>query len=292
MSAETRPASPAAPPTGAANAGAPRTAPSAVATNIMAVASGKGGVGKTWFSVTLSHTFAYGGEKVLLIDGDLGLANVDIQLGLTPGHDLASVISGRARLDEAISGYAGGSAQRGQGGGFDILAGKSGSGALATLALPELQRLRDGLLVLSRHYDRLVIDLAAGLDPSVLTLSMMAGSACVVVTDEPTSLTDAYAFIKTLVQRGAKIDMRIVVNQAQGRIDGERTFDTLRRACESFLQVSPTLAGIVRRDPRVKECIRLQTPILARYPTANAAADVQAIAARIRDLDRALSPAM
>jgi flagellar biosynthesis protein FlhG len=254
----------------------------------MAVASGKGGVGKTWFSVTLSHTFAFGSEKVLLIDGDLGLANVDIQIGLTPGHDLASVISGRARLDEAISGYAGGSAQRGQGGGFDVLAGKSGSGALATLAMPELLRLRDGLLVLSRHYDRLIIDLAAGLDQSVVMLSMMAGSACIVITDEPTSLTDAYAFIKTLVQRGSKIDLRIIVNQAQGRIDGERTYDTLRRACESFLQVSPTLAGIIRRDPRVKECIRLQTPILSRYPTSNAAADVQAIAAKIRELDRAM----
>ena len=260
-----------------------------IASNLMAVASGKGGVGKTWFSITLAHTFAFGTEKVLLIDGDLGLANVDIQLGLTPGHDLASVVSGRARLDEAISAYAGGSSQRGQGGGFDILAGKSGSGALATLAMTELQRLRDGLLILSRHYDRVIIDLAAGLDQSVMTLSSMAGSATVIVTDEPTSLTDAYAFIKTLVQRGATSEIRIVVNQSQGRIDGERTYDTLRKACESFLQISPSLAGIVRRDPRVKECIRLQTPILARYPTSNAAADVQAIAARIRDLDTALS---
>ena len=95
--------------------------------NLIAVASGKGGVGKTWFSVTLSHTLARQGDKTLLIDGDLGLANVDVQLGLTPKHDLAGVIAGTVPLKDAVSAVDGGARS---GRGFDVLAGRSGSGAL------------------------------------------------------------------------------------------------------------------------------------------------------------------
>ena len=119
--------------------------------NVVAVASGKGGVGKTWFSITLSHAMARLGRKTLLFDGDLGLANVDIQLGLTPEYDLGQVIAGSVTMVRA--------AERFTEGGFDIIAGRSGSGSLATLASQQLTGLRNELLDMARTYDCVVMDM-------------------------------------------------------------------------------------------------------------------------------------
>jgi flagellar biosynthesis protein FlhG len=244
-----------------------------VARNMIAVASGKGGVGKTWLSVTLSHALANSGLRTLLFDGDLGLANVDIQLGLTPQYDLGSVIAGQKALSEAVTHY--------DEGGFDVLPGKSGSGALATLSPARVSEIRDGLLQVCKAYDRVIVDLGAGVETAVRTLTAAAGRVLVVVNDEPTSLTDAYALIKVSQMTTPGIEMQIVVNQAANPSDGEKTYKTLLRACENFLKISPPLAGIVRRDDRVKESIRHQTALLTRYPNSLAAADVAVIAEKL-----------
>jgi flagellar biosynthesis protein FlhG len=244
-----------------------------VARNMIAVASGKGGVGKTWLSVTLSHALANSGLRTLLFDGDLGLANVDIQLGLTPQYDLGSVIAGQKALSEAVTHY--------DEGGFDVLPGKSGSGALATLSPARVSEIRDGLLQVCKAYDRVIVDLGAGVETAVRTLTAAAGRVLVVVNDEPTSLTDAYALIKVSQMTTPGIEMQIVVNQAANPSDGEKTYKTLLRACENFLKISPPLAGIVRRDDRVKESIRHQTALLTRYPNSIAAADVAVIAEKL-----------
>jgi len=244
-----------------------------VARNLIAVASGKGGVGKTWLSVTLSHALANSGLRTLLFDGDLGLANVDIQLGLTPQFDLGSVIAGQKALSDAVTHY--------DEGGFDVLPGKSGSGALATLSPARLTEIRDGLLQVCKAYDRVIVDLGAGVETAVRTLTAAAGRVLVVVNDEPTSLTDAYALIKVSQMSTPGIEMQVVVNQATNATDGEKTYRTLLRACENFLKISPPLAGIVRRDDRVKESIRHQTALLTRYPNSIAAADVAAIAEKL-----------
>jgi flagellar biosynthesis protein FlhG len=244
-----------------------------VARNMIAVASGKGGVGKTWLSVTLSHALANSGLRTLLFDGDLGLANVDIQLGLTPQFDLGSVIAKQKALSDAVTHY--------DEGGFDVLPGKSGSGALATLSPARLTEIRDGLLQVCKAYDRVIVDLGAGVETAVRTLTAAAGRVLVVVNDEPTSLTDAYALIKVSQMSTPGIEMQVVVNQATNPTDGEKTYRTLLRACENFLKISPPLAGIVRRDDRVKESIRHQTALLTRYPNSIAAADVAAIAEKL-----------
>jgi len=244
-----------------------------VARNMIAVASGKGGVGKTWLSVTLSHALANSGLRTLLFDGDLGLANVDIQLGLTPQYDLGSVIAGQKALSEAVTHY--------DEGGFDVLPGKSGSGALATLSPARVSEIRDGLLQVCKAYDRVIVDLGAGVETAVRTLTAAAGRVLVVVNDEPTSLTDAYALIKVSQMTTPGIEMQIVVNQEANPSDGEKTYKTLLRACENFLKISPPLAGIVRRDDRVKESIRHQTALLTRYPNSIAAADVAVIAEKL-----------
>ncbi len=242
-------------------------------TNMLAVASGKGGVGKTWLSVTLSQALARGGKSVLLFDGDLGLANVDIQLGLHPSNDLGGVLDGSYALKEA--------ATRHDAGGFDVIAGRSGTGSLASIPAVRLKQLMDDLAALAPAYDRVILDLGAGLERTVRDLAALARTTLVVATDEPTSLTDAYAFIKLAHMQDPKADLRVVINMATSPAEGERTYATLLKACESFLKISPPLAGVIRRDSKVKDAIRHQVPLLIRHPNSQAADDIEALARRL-----------
>ena len=250
-----------------------RQAASAKRGRIIAVASGNGGVGKTFFSITLSNALALRGNRVLLFDGDLGLANVDIQLGLMPHYDLGSVVAGKLSLNQAAMHY--------EQGGFDVIAGRSGSGSLANIPLSRLQILGEDLALMAARYDRVILDLGAGVEKSVRQLARAADTILVVTSDEPTALTDAYAFIKITALERPNLDIRVVVNASNSTREGERTYQTLFKACQGFLKISPPLAGIVRRDARVRETIRHQTPILIRSPSSEAAMDITAIAERL-----------
>ncbi|MCZ4280531.1 MinD/ParA family protein [Kiloniella laminariae] len=238
--------------------------------NMIAIASGKGGVGKTWLSITLSHALSNLGCRTLLFDGDLGLANVDIQLGLAPNKDMGGVLTGRYALKDAAVRY--------PEGGFDVLAGRSGSGSLANLPAQRLSHLTSDLANLSGSYDRVILDLGAGIDRTVRQLAAQAQVCLVITTDEPTSLTDAYAFIKLTKMQRPDADLRVIVNMAETEHDGHKTYNTIRKACESFLKITPPLAGIIVKDSKIKEAIRNQTPLLVRYPTSPAAERVEQIA--------------
>lgn len=241
--------------------------------NMIAIASGKGGVGKTFLSSNLCLSLAKQGKKVLLFDGDIGLANIDIQLGLTPDKDLAHVMSGEIELNDAIMNYSEG--------GFDILAGRSGSGSLATLPFGKVTGLRTNLVSLSDQYDRIVIDLGAGVDKSVRHMAGVSTTTYVVITDEPTSLTDGYAFIKLTKAANPKADVRIIVNMAKDHKEGIRIYETIAMACNRFINYKPALAGVVRRDPKVRESIRMQSPVLIRHPSSDAAQDINTLASNI-----------
>lgn len=241
--------------------------------NLIAIASGKGGVGKTWLAVTLAQLIARSGRQALLFDGDIGLANVDVQLGFTPQRDLGGVIQGRHTLAEAITRF--------EGGGFDIIAGRSGSASLASLEEGRIEAVGAELVALSHNYDVALLDLGAGVEHGVRTLAGLASRLVMVLTDEPTSLTDAYAFIKLLQAEGKLPDVQVVINQAATQKEGEQTFQALSRACNTFLRVNPKLLGIVRRDTKVKESIRAQTPLVTRAPQSTAATDAAAIAVRL-----------
>lgn len=238
--------------------------------NTIAIASGKGGVGKTWLSVSLSQALAQSGHDVLLFDGDLGLANVDIQLGLTPALDLGTVLERDLPLTRA---------ETPSGAGFSVIAGRSGSGGLAHMPASRLAHLIAGLRQLAGNHDRVVIDLGAGIDRPVRQLAALAATVIIVVNDEPTTLTDAYAFIKMLKADGAPAHIGVVVNSAPDMVLGRRTYETLAKACRSFLKFNPPLLGVIRRDSKVKDAIRAQVPLLTRHPASIAAADVEALAA-------------
>lgn len=241
--------------------------------NIIAIASGKGGVGKTWFSITLAHLFARSGRKTLLFDGDIGLANVDVQLGLTTQYDLGSVFAGQRTMKEAVTHYAQGK--------FDILAGRSGSTSLASLSAARMQPAVEQLVALAGDYDNVIIDLGAGIEQHVQVMSAIASKVVVVITDEPTSLTDAYAFIKLCVTRPNPPTVHVVVNQAASQKEGEATHGAINRATENFLKYSVPLLGVVRKDNKVKDSIRAQTSIIDKAPYTTAASDVAAISIKL-----------
>ncbi len=241
--------------------------------NMIAVASGKGGVGKTWFSITLAHALSGYQQKTLLFDGDLGLANIDIQLGLMVRSDLGSVISGAMSLNQVVC-----HCDKGH---FDVIAGRSGSAGLASMPVGRLQILGEDLSILASSYDKVILDMGAGVEKPVRILSGMAEKIIVLCTDEPTSLTDAYAFIKIMTMQYPRCSLNVVINQANSLREGQRTYDTLLKACQNFLKISPELLGIIRRDTRVRDAIRNQTPLISRYPTSEAAEDVIAIARKL-----------
>lgn len=241
--------------------------------NIIAVASGKGGVGKTWFSITLAHLFARADRKTLLFDGDIGLANVDVQLGLTPTRDLGAVFAGQCSMKEAITHYKVGK--------FDILAGRSGSTSMASLSAGRMMPAAEQLIELAKSYDHVIIDLGAGIEQHVQVMSALASKVIVVLTDEPTSLTDAYAFIKLCVTRDNPPAIHIVINQAASQKEGETTYNTINRATTNFLKFSPTLLGVVRKDNKVKDAIRSQSSLIEKAPHTTAASDVAAISLKL-----------
>lgn len=234
--------------------------------NIIAVASGKGGVGKTWFSITLAHSLSMEGKKVLLFDGDLGLANVDVQLGLMPKRDLNDVIRGRLGIEKVIQPF--------EEGGFDIIAGRSGQASLSALPSQRLAILRDQLLDVAEKYDVVICDLGASVDRTVRTFAAAATRIMLVTTDEPTALTDAYAFIKLGNAAGMSKNVSVVVNMTASQSEGEKTYKTLLKACENFLRLRPPLAGVIRADSKVKDSIRHQVPLLIRSPNTQAAEDM------------------
>ncbi|MBU8538514.1 nucleotide-binding protein [Falsiroseomonas tokyonensis] len=235
---------------------------------IIAVASGKGGVGKTWLSITLAHALAEQGRRVVLMDADLGLANADVQLGLNPARDLSAVLAG-ASAETATQALPAG---------FHLLAGRSGSGALASLAGPALEAALDLPRQLSEAFQDVVVDLGAGVEAPQRRLAALADLLLVVATEEPTSLTDAYAVLKLHAKDSPGGEARLVVNLAGSAASGQRTHATLEAATRRFLARGLVLAGVVRRDAKVPDSIRHQTPLLTRHPACAAAQDVRALA--------------
>jgi flagellar biosynthesis protein FlhG len=246
---------------------------------ITAIASGKGGVGKTFLAVSIARALAERGDRVLLVDGDLGLANVDIQLGVQPDLNLGHVMNGEATLAEAVSRIVGGAANPG---GFDLLPGANGVAALADLGTRDVQRIAAGIQALSFSYDRIIVDLAAGIGHGVLKLAAEADEVLVVALDEPSSLTDGYAFVKLLRARQPKARIGVVANRVKNKHEALRVHTSFSRACSTWLGFEPGKAGHVHEDSLVKSAMRAQSLLSKHAPQAKALADIEAVASQVR----------
>lgn len=251
-----------------------RPMPRVTPASVIAVGSGKGGVGKTFISITLASALAKLGRRVLLVDGDLGLANVDVQLGIAPETDLAAVVAGWVEIEDAVTPVDGGTGS----GGFDVLPGRSGSGALAELPPEEVARLAAGLSALALQYDHVIIDLGAGIEANCMRLARSADKTLMVITDDPASMTDGYAFIKVLRGYAPNVEPIVAINRAETRAAGQRTYEAIARACNTFLGFRPRHAGTVMEEPKVRDALRCQRTLISTDPLAQPVQDVMAIA--------------
>jgi len=243
-------------------------------THLTAIGSGKGGTGKTLIAVSLAHALAHQGERVLLCDADLGLSNAGVHLGVSDTGDLAGLLAGRKTLKDATARVACGPRD-----GFDILAAPSGSGALADASEAIIDRLLAALE--GAPYDRVLIDLGAGVDETVMRIAGHADDILLVVTPDPASLTDAYAFAKLLLRRTTTRVPYLLVNMALNATEGRRTAEALIASARAFLRATPEYLGYVPCDSRVPDAVRRQTPLLAAYPQTPAAVAIEAIALKL-----------
>lgn len=261
---------------------APRAKPVRLARAI-AVLSGKGGVGKTNVAVNLSIAMAErleangrrsgvnlgSANHVCLLDADLGLANADVLCGLTPRSTLEDVVHGTKTLDEVAMTAPGG---------FRLVPGASGVASVANLSVADRRRLVTGLAALERSTECLVIDTAAGISAHTMAFAAAAHLALVVVTPEPTSITDAYGAIKTLAAKVRRPTIRLVVNMVSDLDEGEEVFRRIDRVSRTFLSLPLALAGVIPFDPAVRAAVRQREPLLILAPDSPAARATRAIA--------------
>jgi flagellar biosynthesis protein FlhG len=229
---------------------------------VIAVTGGKGGVGKTSVAVNLSTALASTGRRVMLLDGDLGLANVDVFLGLSPRHTMAHVVAGERTLEEIII-------ESPQG--VQVVPGASGVADLANLSAAGHLGLVQAFSNLSTRVDTLIVDTAAGLAHSVLQFSQAAQHVVIVVCDEPASMTDAYALIKVLSRDHDVSRFRVVANMVRAPGEGDALFAKLQRVTSRFLDVTLEFVGEIPDDPYLRRAIREQRPVMAAFPSSPSA---------------------
>lgn len=242
---------------------------------VIAVTSGKGGVGKTSFSVNLGMALIDFGYRVILMDGDLGLANVDIALGITPRYTLEHLLNGEKTLEEIlVYGPKG----------IGVLPGGSGVQDLANIERERLGEVLRNLGRLESLADIVIIDTGAGLGHTVINFLKAADDIILITTPEPTALTDAYGLLKTLRTDDQVVLVNVVVNRVQREADARATFERLESAVRRFLNGSLNLLGWVYEDPMVGKAVMKQEPLGCTYPESAAYQCIQWIAGSVSGL--------
>ena len=238
---------------------------------VITVTGGKGGVGKTNICANLAVALSMLGRRVMLLDADLGLANIDVMFGLQPGHNLADVVRGERGLEEVIiNGPAG----------VMVIPGASGLSEMANLSPAHHAGIIHAFSDVTADLDTLLVDTAAGISDGVLRFAEAAHEVLVVVCDEPTSITDSYAIIKVLSGERGVSRFRIVTNMTRQGGDGSNLFEKLLRVTDRFLDVSLDHAGSIPFDDRVWRAVQLQTPFITAFPTSLASAALKKLAHR------------
>ncbi len=242
---------------------------------IIAITSGKGGVGKTNMAVNLSIALSRMGKRVVLLDADLGTANADLLCNLPAGAcNLSHVIAGRRTLSETIVNAPGG---------FRMIPGASGLAQVAALQEFERARLVRDMRQLENDTDIIIVDTGAGVSPNVLSFAAGADQQIVVTTPEPTAIADAYAVIKSVHRQSDEHDFRLIVNMARSKSEATAVFERIDGVCRRFLNLHLWYAGYVLHDPAVGRAVRKRQPFLLESPRCDASLCLQQIARKMED---------
>jgi flagellar biosynthesis protein FlhG len=236
---------------------------------VIAVTGGKGGVGKTNVTLNTAISLAQQGKRVMVLDADLGLANVDVLLGLRVEKNLSHVLSGECTLDEVLveGPY-----------GIKIAPASSGSQSMTELTPTEHAGLIRAFSELQSQIDVLIVDTAAGISDMVLSFSKASQDIIMVVCDEPTSLTDAYALIKILNKEHGIFRFKIVANMVRSMREGDELFSKLTKVTNRFLDVALELVAVIPFDENVRKSVRKQKAIVEAFPTSPAAIAIRRLA--------------
>ncbi len=240
--------------------------------HVIAVTSGKGGVGKSSFTVNLALTLANYGKRVLIIDADLGMANIDVIMGCISNYSLLDIITGAHSLEEVIV-----TGPRN----VKFLPGGSGIKALAELSKLELQRVINQIIQYENDTDFIIFDTGAGMGSNVMSFVMAADDVFLVTTPEPTSLTDAYAVVKAYANNNGAAPLRLIVNRAGSVKESNIVADKMRRVTERFLDIELEPIGYILEDQAVARSIRSQNPFVLQFPDSQASKCVDYIAYKL-----------
>ncbi|MBN2873844.1 MAG: MinD/ParA family protein [Spirochaetales bacterium] len=255
----------------------PQGSASAKKTRVITVASGKGGVGKTNLSVNLAIAYARIGKRVMVMDADLGLANVNIMLNMIPKYNLYHVIRKQKTMKEIIldTEY-----------GIQILAGASGFSKIANLNEEERQNFITELYALS-NVDIIIIDTSAGVSNNVLSFVAAADDAIIITTPEPTAITDAYGIIKIIATEveNLNIGLKLVVNRVKNVTEGRKVAERIINISGQFLNLKVEYLGCIYEDPIVQASVLKQRPFIVQDPKSKAAISVQHLVSRIEKTD-------
>jgi flagellar biosynthesis protein FlhG len=247
------------------------------ATRIIAVSSGKGGVGKTNIAINLALAYAQTGKKVIVMDADLGLANVNVVLGVIPRYNLYHLIRKQKSLSEILvdTSY-----------GIKIIAGASGFSKIANLTEEERGEFISELAALS-NADILIIDCAAGVSNNVISFIAAADDALIVTTPEPTAITDAYGIIKIIATEIENLDLglKLIVNRVKSVVEGKRVAERVINIAGQFLNLKVDYLGFIFDDPVVHTAVVRQKPFLILEPKSRASLCIRHLLGRLEDYD-------
>ncbi|OHB61099.1 MAG: hypothetical protein A2167_08925 [Planctomycetes bacterium RBG_13_46_10] len=241
-------------------------------TKVIAIASGKGGVGKTNIAANLAICLAALGKRVVLLDADFGLANLDIILGINSKYNLSHFIKGCRNLDEICQPTAAG---------VDVICGFCGIESLAGISDFAKERILKSLETLIDNYDVIIVDTSAGIGRMVLSFCMASDHTILVTTPEPTAITDAYTVLKALTIKRYEGRVSLLVNMASSVTEGRNVYRQISSAATQFMGVELHHTGVLVRDERVSLAVKKRLPIVLEYPKCSTTRALMTIAARL-----------
>ncbi|MFD2613022.1 MinD/ParA family protein [Paenibacillus gansuensis] len=249
-------------------------------TKIITVTSGKGGVGKSNFTLNFALTLQSKGYQVLIFDADIGLANIDVLMGVSSKYSLYHLLKRERTIQEIIHTAPGG---------LQFIAGGSGFNDLLRLTEEELDFFASQVELLNGTVDYILFDTGAGLSKETLKFIVAADEAIVVTTPEPTSITDAYAIIKMVHSLGHKVKYRLVINRVSDFKEGKHTADKISMVAEQFLGLNIPALGFVYDDPNVSKAVKKQTPFTLSFPGSAASESIRQIVLQFLNGEKRLS---